>query len=619
MGGGGGGGGFGGAGGGGAGLGGAVDDDGGDFTAAGVTFSNNRATGGNGGGFVAYQGNGGGGGGFVSAGTRDGMPGAGGGGLGGLASLTGGAGGFGGGGGGGGGSSNMTPQAPRGAGGAGGFGGGGGGGGGQSYAAGGAPGSGGFLGGRGAQGLHSGGVGGGGAGLGGAVFSNGGAITLANDTFTGNVAQGGTGAMRERHQRRGLRLERHTRRHVRHLQRQCALDGSSTALDGTDLYVLTDPSNINVTGIRGTSASVALTDDILGQTSNDQSDFVANHVGGSTPTMTGTNDLIRNNSPGSGSGFTGSDVIGGDPKLGTLAANGGPTDTMALLAGSPATGVGVVAEFPGTGTTITVDQRYYSRPGDQDLGAYSFNGVAPLAPVVTLISPGFGTSAGGTAVTIIGTSFTDASAVDFGAITATSFTIDSATEITATSPAGTAGIVDVTVVGPGGTSLLSSADQFAYLGATMSYTVTSTADVDSDTDGVTLRYAIDQAVASNQFATIGFSSSLAGQTITLLNDDTSAANIYGATAFVVNGAEITIDGSGAHRPGHQRKRRISSVRGDDDGFARSREPDGFRWAGPGWRRGNFWIGRRRWWRRRTGRCGLRRRRHIRRGGRDVHE
>ena len=38
------------------------------------------------------------------------------------------------------------------------------------------------------------------------------------------------------------------------------------------------------------------------------------------------------------------------------------------------------------------------------------------------------------------------------------------TQITATSPAGTAGTVDVTVTGPGGTSTTSSADQFTYDG-----------------------------------------------------------------------------------------------------------------------------------------------------------
>ena len=83
-------------------------------------------------------------------------------------------------------------------------------------------------------------------------------------------------------------------------------------------------------------------------------------------------------------------------------------------------------------------------------------------PVVTGISPAAGLATGGTTVTITGTGFTGATAVDFGSTKATSFTVVSDTEITAISPAGT-GVVDVTVVTPGGTSATSSADQFTYV------------------------------------------------------------------------------------------------------------------------------------------------------------
>ena len=42
-----------------------------------------------------------------------------------------------------------------------------------------------------------------------------------------------------------------------------------------------------------------------------------------------------------------------------------------------------------------------------------------------------------------------------------------------------------------------------------------------------------------------FDPSLAGETITLVRVDPSAANVYGDTALVDDGADITIDGSGA--------------------------------------------------------------------------
>ena len=52
-------------------------------------------------------------------------------------------------------------------------------------------------------------------------------------------------------------------------------------------------------------------------------------------------------------------------------------------------------------------------------------------------------------MTITGTGFTGATAVDFGTTAATNLTVVSDTQITATSPAGT-GTVDVTVTTPGG-------------------------------------------------------------------------------------------------------------------------------------------------------------------------
>jgi hypothetical protein len=87
-------------------------------------------------------------------------------------------------------------------------------------------------------------------------------------------------------------------------------------------------------------------------------------------------------------------------------------------------------------------------------------------PTVTGVSPTSGPAAGGTSVAITGTGFiVGASTVKFGAVTASTVTVNSATSITATSPAGSAGTVDVTVTTAGGTSATSSSDQFTYLAA----------------------------------------------------------------------------------------------------------------------------------------------------------
>src|SRR6202034_3758070 len=87
------------------------------------------------------------------------------------------------------------------------------------------------------------------------------------------------------------------------------------------------------------------------------------------------------------------------------------------------------------------------------------------APTVTGVSPTAGPLGGGTSVTIAGTGLTGARGVKFGGTAATSFTVNSATRITATSPAGSAGAVDVRVTTPGGTSATSSADKYTYTAA----------------------------------------------------------------------------------------------------------------------------------------------------------
>jgi IPT/TIG domain len=84
------------------------------------------------------------------------------------------------------------------------------------------------------------------------------------------------------------------------------------------------------------------------------------------------------------------------------------------------------------------------------------------APTVTGVSPTSGTTAGSTSVTITGTNLTGASAVKFGATNASSYVVNSATSITAVAPAHAAGVVDVTVITPGGTSATGAADQYTF-------------------------------------------------------------------------------------------------------------------------------------------------------------
>jgi len=85
-------------------------------------------------------------------------------------------------------------------------------------------------------------------------------------------------------------------------------------------------------------------------------------------------------------------------------------------------------------------------------------------PVVSLISPTSGPAAGGTSVAVTGSGFTGATSVLFGTGVAT-FTVTDDTDLVAIAPLGVDGTVfDITVVGPGGTSAVSVADQYTYSG-----------------------------------------------------------------------------------------------------------------------------------------------------------
>ena len=102
---------------------------------------------------------------------------------------------------------------------------------------------------------------------------------------------------------------------------------------------------------------------------------------------------------------------------------------------------------------------------DGPTGLGTPDGVPVQAPAVTKVAPHEGPTKGSTKVTITGTGFTGATEVKFGSVEAKSFAVGSATSITAESPAGSAGTVNVTVTTVGGKSATSSADDFTYVAA----------------------------------------------------------------------------------------------------------------------------------------------------------
>ncbi len=130
--------------------------------------------------------------------------------------------------------------------------------------------------------------------------------------------------------------------------------------------------------------------------------IVAGNTSGSGPDVSGTltsqgYNLIGNGSGATISGTTTGNQLDVNPQLGVLASNGGPTQTHALLAGSPAIDAGN-PNFDNTATPY--DQRGFvflrKSSGAIDIGAYEVQGAADTtpptisigAPSVTLANPG---------------------------------------------------------------------------------------------------------------------------------------------------------------------------------------------------------------------------------------
>ena len=172
------------------------------------------------------------------------------------------------------------------------------------------------------------------------------------------------------------------------------------------------------------------------------------------------------------------------PAVTSVSPSSGPTGggTAVTITGTNLSGASAVS-FGGTpASSFTVDsatQITATAPargaGIADvrvttLGGQSANTAADdytyvAAPAVSGLAPSSGPTTGGTAVVITGTSFTGVSSVTFGGVNASAYVVNSATQITATAPAGVAGVVDVQVTATGGQSANTAADDFTFVAA----------------------------------------------------------------------------------------------------------------------------------------------------------
>ena len=190
-----------------------------------------------------------------------------------------------------------------------------------------------------------------GTGSGGAIENSSGTVTMSDSTIDANVASGAGGGI-DNESGGNLTL-------------------TSATLSGNSSY------NGNGGGIDNNGGTLSLQNTIVAgnfdYTVNEDIVGVITTDNGNNLLGTGANNTTTNPTPGP------NDVFTSTPMLGTLGDFGGPTQTMALLAGSPAIGAGNASA-----TVPTTDQRGLPRTvnGSLDIGA--FQSQAPALVFTTL-------------------------------------------------------------------------------------------------------------------------------------------------------------------------------------------------------------------------------------------
>ncbi len=215
--------------------------------------------------------------------------------------------------------------------------------------------------------------------------------------------------------------------------------GTITADSGTRITVKSPPGKGKVTVTVTTSGGTA--------TAGNFSYNAAAPPPPAAPVVTGASPSSGSTGGGTSVKITGKNLSGATGVSfggagGSINADSSTQITATSPSGSGTVNITVTTKG-GTSATSSADKFTYTTP----------------APTISLFTPKSGPTGGGTSVTITGTNLSGATGVSFGG-TAGSITADSSTVITVTSPAGSAGTVNVTVTTPGGTV---TAGQFTYV------------------------------------------------------------------------------------------------------------------------------------------------------------
>jgi hypothetical protein len=284
---------------------------------------------------------------------------------------------------------------------------------------------------------HGGANGSGGARSGGGLYVASGSVSLTNDTISENSAASGG----------GLDLGDGTL-----LLLNCTVAGNSVASGGT------------AGGLEVAAGTATLDNTIVAlNTAGSGSTASASDIAGTIAAASAYNLIGTGGSGGLVNGVHGNLVGVANPGLGTLANNGGSTQTIAVLPGSPAIGAG--SDSIADVTVPTTDQRGVARPRNSiDIGAFqdrgfrltivtgsspqstTVNSAFPHALAVIVTSP-YGDPVAGGVIRFTVTAAANGASATLGASEAT-IGANGEASVTATAN-GTAGAYDVTASAAG--------------------------------------------------------------------------------------------------------------------------------------------------------------------------
>ena len=279
--------------------------------------------------------------------------------------------------------------------------------------------------------------------------------------------------------------------------------------------IVVNSTTITATTPAGSAGAVTVTVTVNGQSGSLTSGFT--YV--APPTVSSVSPASGSTSGGTAVTITGTNFAAGvTVKFGSAAAaNVTVVSSTTITATTPAGNAGAVTVT----VTNTVGQS----------GSLASGYTYIVQPTVSSVSPNSGVAAGGTAVTITGTNFATGATVTFGSTAATNVVVVNSTTITATTPAGTAGAVTVTVTVGGQSGSL--AGGYTYIGTP---TVTSVSPNNGPTAGGTSVTITGTNFATG--ATVKFGSNAATSVVvvssTTITATTPAGSVGAVTVTVTN-------------------------------------------------------------------------------------